>query len=90
LPEAPYVCVQVQDNGTGIRSADLGHIFDMFFTTKKAGEGSGLGLAVSYRIAREHAGWIGVATEEGHGSTFTVYLPPLHTVEAALDRVRAV
>jgi signal transduction histidine kinase len=77
LPEAEYVCVHVQDTGTGIRSADLQHIFDTFFTTKKADEGTGLGLAVSHRIAREHDGWIGVVTEEGRGSTFTVYLPRL-------------
>ena len=76
-PEGRYVCLQVKDSGTGIRSADLVHVFDTFFTTKKAGEGTGLGLAVSYRIAREHAGWISVATEEGEGSCFTVYLPTL-------------
>jgi two-component system, NtrC family, sensor kinase len=76
LPEDEYVCVDVQDVGTGIRSADLSHVFETFFTTKKQGEGTGLGLAVSYRIAREHDGWIGVVTEEGRGSTFTVYLPP--------------
>ena len=76
LPEADYICIDVKDTGTGIRSADLGHIFDTFFTTKKA-EGTGIGLAVSARIAREHDGWIGVVTQEGHGSTFTVYLPPL-------------
>lgn len=77
LAERDYVCVHVQDTGTGIRSADLAHIFETFFTTKKAGEGTGLGLAISYRIAREHDGWIGVVTEEGRGSTFTVYLPPM-------------
>jgi signal transduction histidine kinase len=82
LPHADYVCVHVRDTGTGIRGADLGHIFDTFFTTKKAGEGTGLGLAVSYRIVREHDGWIGVATEEGHGSTFTVYLPPIARARA--------
>jgi two-component system, NtrC family, sensor kinase len=76
LPEGDYICVQVQDTGTGIRSADLGHIFDTFFTTRKA-EGTGIGLAVSARIAREHDGWIGVVTQEGRGSTFTVYLPPI-------------
>ena len=74
LAEGDYVCVHVRDNGTGIRNADLPHIFDTFFTTKK--DGSGLGLSVSYRIAREHGGFIDVATVPGHGSTFTVYLPP--------------
>jgi signal transduction histidine kinase len=76
LPDADYVCVDVTDDGTGIRAADLDRIFQTFFTTKKA-EGMGIGLAVSARIAREHDGWIGVVSREGHGSTFTVYLPPL-------------
>jgi len=76
LPEGDYICIHVQDTGTGIRSADLGHIFETFFTTRKA-EGTGIGLAVSARIAREHDGWIGVVTQEGRGSTFTVHLPPL-------------
>jgi two-component system, NtrC family, sensor kinase len=73
LPEREYVCVHVRDSGTGIRNADLPHIFDTFFTTKS--EGSGLGLSVSYRIAREHDGFIDVVTAQGHGSTFTVCLP---------------
>ncbi len=82
LPAGDYVAIAVTDTGTGIRSADLAHVFDTFFTTKKPGEGTGLGLAVSYRIAREHGGWIAVATEEGAGSTFTVYLPPDSTSRA--------
>jgi signal transduction histidine kinase len=76
LPDADYVCIHVQDTGTGIRTGDLDHIFETFFTTKKS-EGTGLGLAVSSRIAREHDGWISVVTQEGHGSTFTVHLPLL-------------
>lgn len=76
LPEGEYICIHVTDTGTGIRAGDLGHIFDTFFTTKKA-EGTGIGLAVSARIAREHDGWIGVVTQAGRGSTFTVYLPPI-------------
>ena len=81
LPDADYICIHVQDTGTGIRNGDLGHIFDTFFTTKKA-EGTGIGLAVSSRIAREHDGWIGVVTQEGQGSTFTVYLPPIALSDA--------
>jgi signal transduction histidine kinase len=76
LPDADYLCIHVQDTGTGIRNGDLGHIFEPFFTTKKS-DGTGIGLAVSARIAREHDGWIGVVTKEGRGSTFTVYLPPI-------------
>jgi len=73
---ADYICVHVRDTGTGIPSADLDHIFEPFFTTKKS-EGTGIGLAVSARIAREHGGSISVVSEEGRGSTFTVCLPPL-------------
>jgi len=76
LAEGEYVCMHVKDTGTGILGADLERIFDTFFTTRKEGEGTGLGLAVSHRIMREHSGWIGVETEEGKGSTFTIYLPP--------------
>jgi two-component system NtrC family sensor kinase len=76
LPDGDYVCVHVRDTGTGIRNGDLGHIFDTFFTTKKT-EGTGIGLAVSARIAREHDGWIDVVTQAGHGSMFTVCLPPI-------------
>jgi len=76
LPDADYICIHVQDTGTGIRNSDLGHIFEAFFTTKSA-EGTGIGLAVSAHIAGEHGGWIGVVTQEGRGSTFTVYLPPI-------------
>ncbi len=75
--EKEYVCVQVRDAGIGIRSADLPYIFETFFTTKKEGEGTGLGLAVSYRIAHEHDGWIDVESGEGKGSTFTLCLPPI-------------
>ena len=76
LPDGDYICIHVQDTGTGIRPDDLGRIFETFFTTKKT-EGTGIGLAVSSRIAHEHDGWIGVVTQEGRGSTFTVYLPPI-------------
>lgn len=74
-PERSYACVQVEDTGTGIADADLPHIFETFFTTKNEGQGTGLGLAVSSRIAHEHSGWIGVTTQPGRGSCFTVYLP---------------
>jgi two-component system, NtrC family, sensor kinase len=77
LPAGDYVCVRVSDTGTGIRPAHLPRIFDTFFTTKPLGEGTGLGLAVSSRIAREHHGWIGVETALGVGTTFTLHLPAL-------------
>jgi two-component system NtrC family sensor kinase len=76
LPARDYCCVHVKDVGTGISEDNMAHIFDTFFSTKKDGDGTGLGLAVSRRIAREHGGFIGVVTEVGVGSTFTLYLPP--------------
>jgi signal transduction histidine kinase len=77
-PEAPpRMCafLSVADEGCGIPRELLPHIFDPFMTTKDQGEGTGLGLSVSYGIVEEHGGWIDVDTEPGAGATFTVYLP---------------
>ena len=73
--ERMYASVAVADEGTGIAEADLPHIFDPFFTTKPSGEGTGLGLAVSYGIIAELGGAIEVASQRGRGTTFTVLLP---------------
>jgi two-component system, NtrC family, sensor kinase len=67
--------VTVADEGTGIAARDLTKIFDPFFTTKGVGEGTGLGLSVSYGIVQDHGGSIEVASQQGHGTTFTVLLP---------------
>lgn len=80
--EAGFVRVDIQDNGHGIPKHVLPKIFDPFFTTKKIGEGSGTGLALSYRIVESHGGKIKVHTEEGAGTTFTVLLPIRSTAEA--------
>jgi PAS domain S-box-containing protein len=69
------VIVQVTDNGSGIETANLTRIFDPFFTTKPTGEGTGLGLSVSYGIVQDHRGHIAVASEPGKGTTFTIVLP---------------
>lgn len=67
--------VQVIDSGYGISKTDMKRIFDPFFTTKPTGEGTGLGLSVSYGIIKDHHGQITVESEPGQGSTFTVMLP---------------
>jgi two-component system, NtrC family, sensor kinase len=74
-PEAVYACVEVEDEGIGIAPEDLPRVFDPFYSTKEIGEGTGLGLWVSYRIVREHGGWIEVESAPARGSRFRVYLP---------------
>ncbi|UCF60592.1 MAG: HAMP domain-containing protein [Anaerolineaceae bacterium] len=69
------VAIAVQDTGTGIPKQNLNRIFDPFFTTKPEGEGTGLGLSVSYGIVSRHGGTIEVESELGWGTTFNVFLP---------------
>lgn len=69
------VVVEVEDNGCGIRPEHLPHIFEPFFTTKPVGEGTGLGLSVSYGILRDHGGAIDVESTVGKGSVFRIRLP---------------
>ncbi len=67
--------VSVIDEGAGIADEAIPHVFEPFFTTKDVGEGTGLGLAVSYGIIKEHGGWIAVESRVGLGTTFSVFLP---------------
>ncbi len=69
------VAVTITDNGPGIPNELLNRIFDPFFTTKELGAGTGLGLSISYSIIEKLGGRIMVASEEGKGTTFTIYLP---------------
>ncbi len=75
LEQEGKLAVAVEDDGCGIEDKDLPHIFDPFFTTKPTGEGTGLGLSVSYGIVRRHGGEIRVESRPGKGSVFTVVLP---------------
>jgi signal transduction histidine kinase len=67
--------IRVKDNGTGIPQKVLEKIFQPFFTTKPTGQGTGLGLSMSYDIIRAHGGEIKVATKEGEFTEFIVELP---------------
>ncbi len=70
-----HVSVRISDDGIGISPADLRQIFDPFFTSKRAGQGSGLGLVVAQEIARDHGGEIEASSELGAGTEFLVVLP---------------
>jgi two-component system, NtrC family, sensor kinase len=73
--DGDFAWISVADTGMGIPAENLGKIFDPFFTTKPVGQGTGLGLAVSYGIIKAHGGRIDVASEVGKGTTFTIRLP---------------
>jgi two-component system NtrC family sensor kinase len=70
-----WVWIEIGDNGCGIAPEVLSRIFDPFFTTKPVGQGTGLGLSLSYSIVGKHRGRIEVASEPGCGTRFTVHLP---------------
>jgi two-component system cell cycle sensor histidine kinase/response regulator CckA len=72
-----WLRVMVTDTGSGIPPDVLPHIYDPFFTTKPVGMGTGLGLSQVYGIVKQHKGHIDVATQEGKGTTFTIYLPAI-------------
>jgi signal transduction histidine kinase len=69
------IIISVKDNGNGIPQKILDKIFQPFFTTKPTGQGTGLGLSLSYDIVKAHGGELSVETKEGEGSTFIIQLP---------------
>ncbi|SES75137.1 Response regulator receiver domain-containing protein [Pseudomonas sp. NFR09] len=73
--EGEHVWLEVADNGCGIAPETVQKIFDPFFTTKPVGEGTGLGLSLSYGIVKKHRGDISVSSELGKGTKFRVVLP---------------
>ncbi len=75
LPRGTYVKLVVSDNGEGIEASNLNQIFDLFYTTKPVGKGTGFGLAVVHAIITECKGSISVESVVGEGTTFTILLP---------------
>ena len=73
--ENDVIRLSFQDDGPGLDQETLRRIFDPFFTTKDTGEGTGLGLTLSYGIIDEHGGRIWAESQPGHGATFTIELP---------------
>ena len=70
-----YLTVKVMDTGNGMDPKTLNKIFDPYFTTKKSGEGTGLGLALVYGVVEEHGGYVTVDSLPGQGSTFQLFFP---------------
>ena len=75
-----YAVVSVSDTGRGIEPAGLVRVFEPFFSSKRVRQtsGSGLGLAVVHGVVKEHDGYLDVASQPGHGTTFTLYFPRIH------------
>ena len=77
-----WVVWSVSDTGTGMSPEVVAHIYEPFFTTKKPGEGTGLGMAQVYGIVQQHGGYIDVKSVARRGTTFTIYLPKIARAEA--------
>ena len=73
--EQQQIIIEIEDNGPGIKPKNLNKLFDPFFTTKPVGQGTGLGLSVSYGIINNHNGKITVDSKLGQGTCFHIYLP---------------
>lgn len=77
LKPGEYVKLSIEDTGVGIDEEILSHIFEPFYSTKNAGEGTGLGLSVVYGIVKGHDGWIYVESHKDQGTAFNIYIPSI-------------
>ncbi|MBN2420377.1 MAG: response regulator [Deltaproteobacteria bacterium] len=84
-----YLKLTVRDNGTGIPPEVIDRIFDPYFTTKKFGEGTGLGLSTIHGIIKNYGGSITVKSAVGKGTTFCIYLPTVDAVDTGADSIKS-
>jgi CheY-like chemotaxis protein len=82
-----YVMIAVTDSGHGIPAGILNNVFEPFFTTKDVDKGSGLGLSMVYGFVKQSNGHIGIYSEESHGTTVKIYLPPVVSTAQAVEPV---
>jgi nitrogen-specific signal transduction histidine kinase/CheY-like chemotaxis protein len=83
-----WLAIRVTDNGAGMDTSTMQRMYEPFFTTKGVGRGTGLGLATTHGIVREHLGFITCRSAPGGGSTFTIHLPAATPEEARRDSER--
>jgi CheY-like chemotaxis protein len=77
--------LRISDNGVGMSPETLQRLYEPFFTTKETGKGTGLGLATTHGIVRDHGGFIACRSEPGRGTTFSLYLPAASSGAAAAE-----
>lgn len=85
VPPGTYVCLSVEDNGSGIPEEMLGKVFEPYYTTKEVGKGSGLGLSVVHGIVKHHNGEIRIRSHLGQGTVVEIFLPLLAEADGTVQ-----